>query len=130
MSELVETTSDNGPFWQGYAQAEVRLPFCRECGRAHLPPGPFCPFCLGENLVWHPSSGAAVLSSWVTVRQKHFKDFETPYVVAEVQLEEGPRITTLIDSQDCSGLHMGRTGRIKFGIAPNGLKLPYFAPDI
>jgi uncharacterized protein len=128
MNLIVETSSDNAELWQGFAQGALRLPFCSDCGKAHLPPGPVCPFCLSDALEWRPACGDAVLSSWVVVREKHFKEFDPPYVVGEAQLAEGPRLTVLIDVQELANLKAGLAGRIELAVARNGLNLPHFIP--
>jgi uncharacterized protein len=128
MSSAV-TVSDSAPFWDGFEQGELRLPFCEDCGAPHLPAGPVCPFCLSLNLAWQPASGRAKLSTWVVERKKWFAAFDPPYIVGEVQLVEGPRMPVQIAIERLGMLRIDVQGQIVFCRAPNGLMLPQFELD-
>ena len=54
---LPRITPDAKPFWDALRERRVLLPFCLECGKPHLPPGPVCPFCFTERIEWRPASG-------------------------------------------------------------------------
>ena len=86
---------DNKAFWDGCKNHKLLLPFCQECGEAHLPPGPVCPFCLSERLEWRETNGRGTLSSWVMVHQVWYPAFaeDIPYNVIQVELDDGPRLT-------------------------------------
>ena len=98
MKPLPRITPDSKPFWDGLRERRLMLPYCSDCGRAHLPPGPVCPFCFAEHLEWRQASGRGRVSTWTVVHKAWFADFaaEIPYNVAQVELEEGPRLTTNI----------------------------------
>ena len=51
---------DNAPFWQGCRAHRLMLPTCTACGKAHLPPGPVCPFCFADAIEWKQASGRGV----------------------------------------------------------------------
>ena len=72
------------------------LPTCRACGKAHLPPGPVCPFCFADGIDWRPASGRGRISTFTRVHKAWFPAFadETPYTVVQVELDEGPRLTS------------------------------------
>ena len=94
---------DNAPFWQGCREHRLLLPTCHACGKAHLPPGPVCPFCLADAIEWRPASGRGRISTWTRVHKAWFPAFagETPYTVVQVELDEGPRLTSqLLGSSD------------------------------
>jgi uncharacterized OB-fold protein len=120
------SASDSLPLWEGFEQGELRLPFCTQCLRPHLPPGPVCPYCLSASLDWRLASGHAILSSWVVERRKFFAAFDPPYIVGEVQLAEGPRMAVQVAFEYLDQLSIGLPGHIEFQLAPNGLALPRF----
>ena len=122
--------SDSAPMWDGFEQGQVRLPFCRDCGRPHLPAGPVCPYCLSAALEWRTATGNAVLSTWVVERKRWFSSFDPPYIVAEVQLAEGPRMPVQVAYEHLGGLRVDQPGEISFHRAGNGLTLPRFDPDL
>ena len=34
---------DTAPFWEAARRGALAVPWCRDCARPHLPPGPVCP---------------------------------------------------------------------------------------
>ena len=87
---------DSAPFWQGCREHQLLLPTCTACGKPHLPPGPVCPFCFSDSLEWKLASGRGRVSTWTIVHKAWFPAFaaEAPYNVVQVELDEGPRLTS------------------------------------
>ena len=85
-------TDANRPFWEGTLAGELRLQVCDSCGLARYPEAPVCPRCLAEQATWTAASGRARLWSWIVMHQNYIAAFadELPYLVAFVQLDEGP----------------------------------------
>ena len=85
-------TDANRPYWEGTLSGELRLQICDHCQMPRFPEAPACPRCLGENATWRAVSGRATLWSWIVMHQNYIAAFadELPYLVAFVQLEEGP----------------------------------------
>jgi uncharacterized protein len=97
---LPAITSLNQPYWEGLKNRKLRLQQCDECGRIWYPPSPLCPGCWSRKFTWTRLSGRGHVNSWVVFHQSYFRgyDDELPYNVAEVQLDEGPRLlTNLVD---------------------------------
>ena len=117
---------DSEPLWNGYGEGQIRLPRCAACGHCHLPPGPVCPICFSDDLNWHVASGRGVLSTWVVVRRKYFEDFDPPYVVVQVELEEGPRLTAKMPIDELGSIRIGLPVFATFERAANGMVLPLF----
>jgi uncharacterized protein len=91
---------DNAPFWEGCRRHSLVLPTCTECGKAHLPPGPVCPHCFSDRITWKQASGKGRISTWTVVHKAWFPAFsdDIPYNVVQVELDEGPRLTSsLVD---------------------------------
>ena len=86
-------TPTTKPFWEGTRAGELRLPHCEACDRKFLYPRIRCPFCGSDRLGWVRASGRGNLHSYVI---NHMPapgwEGEVPYVIAVVQLEEGPRM--------------------------------------
>jgi hypothetical protein len=121
------------PFWEGCGRHELRLPFCMECGKAHLPAGPVCPFCFSERLVWRRASGRGRISTWVRVHKEWFPAFreEIPYNVVQVELEEGPRLTADVVGIPAERLRVGLPVVVDFKRAQTraGMTLPRFTEE-
>lgn len=85
-----------GPFWDGARHGELRMPRCTSCGRIEWYPRPFCLACNGE-LAWVPLSGRGQVHSQTVVRVPVLPGLEPPYVVAIIELEEGPRFLAAVE---------------------------------
>ena len=96
---LPKPTPDTQPFWDGVKRHQLLLPKCKACGQLHYFPRPFCPHCFSWDLEWVRCSGKGKLYSYV-INHRPAPGFEeeAPYVIAVVELDEGPRmLSNLID---------------------------------
>ena len=80
-------------YWEGTALGELRLQRCRGCDATYFPPQPFCPACASDDVEVVRSSGRGFLYSYV-ITHRPAPGFTAPYVIAVVELEEGPRLLT------------------------------------
>ncbi len=93
-------TDANRPYWEGTLAGELRVQRCDDCAALRYPEAPACPQCLGETATWAAVSGRARLWSWIVMHQNYLAAYtdELPYLVAFVQLEEGPFLySTIVD---------------------------------
>jgi hypothetical protein len=74
------------------------MPCCRDCQSWIWYPRPFCPACASWNIEWREASGRGTLYTF-TIVHKASKGWEdrAPYVLAMADLEEGPRLTAILD---------------------------------
>lgn len=92
-----QPTPETQPFWDAAQTDELRIQFCHDCDAHYFYPRPFCPSCFGENVTWQTVSGRATLHSYL-INHRPAPGFEddAPYAIAQVELEEGPRLMTNI----------------------------------
>jgi uncharacterized OB-fold protein len=90
-----KATPETAHYWEGTAVGELRLQRCRSCEVAYFPPQPFCPRCNDEDVEVIRASGRGTLSSYV-ITHRAAPGFTAPYVIAVVELEEGPHLLTNI----------------------------------
>ena len=121
---------DSAPFWEGCRAGELRLPWCEDCNRPHLPPGPVCPFCFSGRLDWRRASGRGHVSTFTIVHKAWFPSFadEVPYNVVQVELEEGPRLTANLVDADPGVLRVGLAVEVLFRALTPQVTLPRFRP--
>lgn len=102
-------TPTTAPFWSGLAEGVVRIQRCEACGHWIFYPRAHCPRCLAPDPAWHAVSGAATLYSWTVCHRAPAPHFEglTPFVLAVVELAEGPRMTTRLVAADDARLAAG-----------------------
>ena len=71
---------------------------CETCGAVFFPPRSFCPECRRDGrIVDHDFAGTGTVVTFTVIRSAS-EAFEhlTPYVLAIVELDEGPRLTSQI----------------------------------
>lgn len=90
---LPKPTPETAHFWAGTAGGELRLQRCRACARVYFPPQPFCPACASGDVEVVRASGRGSLYGYV-ITHRAAPGFTAPYVIAVVELEEGPRLLT------------------------------------
>jgi len=87
--------SDADPYWQAAAEGRLVLPQCAEDGAFIWPPRPFCPRHMTSEIGWKEVAGGGVVYTYTIVHRGEGAFAETsPYVLAYVELDEGPRILT------------------------------------
>jgi len=86
------------PYWQAAKEHRLALPKCEDCTQFWFPPSRTCPHCLSTNFSFQNVSGRGKVFSFVTFHRVYRPAFaeDVPYVVALVELEEGPRVLTNI----------------------------------
>jgi len=71
---------------------------CADCGRLEVAPRTLCPGCLGERLEPVAGSGRGRLVAYTAIRRPpKGVPIEGPYVVAVVELAEGPRLSGRVE---------------------------------
>lgn len=90
---LPAATPDSAPFWEAARRHELRLQRCRGCAQAYFYPRNVCPHCLSADVEWFTASGRGRLHSFTVVhRGLKYPPLPTPYVLALIELDEGPRL--------------------------------------
>jgi hypothetical protein len=90
-------TPETQPYWEGTAAGELRLQRCASCSKAYFYARPSCPFCGSKDVSWFAASGRGKLHTYViSHRAAPGFEAETPYAIAIVELEEGPRMMSNI----------------------------------
>ena len=81
------------PFWDALEQGRLLLERCSSCPAVIWYPRGFCPRCGSTATDWIEASGRGTVYSYTVVRRS-FGAFAslTPYVIAYIELAEGPRI--------------------------------------
>jgi len=87
-------TPETAPYWAAANERRLLVRRCEACDTAFAPMVMRCDRCDGA-LTWTEASGRARLASYVIVHRPApaWRD-EAPYVIALVDLDEGPRLMT------------------------------------
>jgi uncharacterized protein len=93
---LPEPSPLSEPFWAGVREHSLLIQRCANCGHWEWTPQVVCSQDLTYTLVWTPVSGLGAVYSYSILHRPQSPAFEVPYVVAMVELDEGPRLMTNI----------------------------------
>lgn len=92
---LPTPTPDSKPFWEAAKRHELRIQRCVDCKEAFFYPRNTCPGCLSGRVEWFNASGRGKLHTFsIVYRGLRYPPLEPPYVLAMVELDEGPRLMT------------------------------------
>jgi hypothetical protein len=117
------------PYWQAAARHELILPRCEGCGLVFFPPRDACPGCWGGELSWQTMSGRGTVWTFTEVHVPFYDDTwadDVPYVVAVIELDEGPRLLANITDTDMDRLSVGDRVEVVFEDRTEGVSLPMF----
>lgn len=110
-------------FWRRAAEGVFVVPRCKACGKVHWHPRAHCPFCHSADIAWEKASGKGIIYSFTVVRRK-----DAAYLLAYVQIEEGPILMTNIVDCAPEDAHIGIPVVVAFRAAEQGRRVPVFRP--
>lgn len=117
------------PYWEHAARRELVRPLCEDCGRSFFTPQVACPRCLSEAWTWAASSGRGVVYSHSVCHRGPEAGFETPYVLAVVDVEEGWTMLTNVVGCPPADVTIGMAVRVTWMDLGEGVLLPVFEPE-
>jgi uncharacterized OB-fold protein len=123
-------TSSSQAFWNATAEGRFTLQRCTSCDVVVWFPRKHCPDCWTETLSVFDASGKGTVYSFTIIR-KVANDYKgvTPFVVAYVELEEGPRVMTNIVDCDPESVTVGMPVEMVFHDTGEGNALYRFRPS-
>ena len=106
---------EDAPFWEAAAAGKLVLPRCRKCGTVIWYPRSFCPDCHADDIEWFDAAGTGTVYTY-TVSHRGMGPWadHAPYVIAYVELDEGPRILTNIVGAEPGSVRIGDRVRAVF----------------
>jgi uncharacterized OB-fold protein len=122
--------ADSAPYWSGGLEGRLMIQRCVACGHHQLYGRRRCLVC-GAQVEWVEASGKGQIYSYTIIRQnfqRPFKDM-VPYVVALVDLDEGPRVMTNIVDCDPEVVSIGQRVRARFEPVSEEAGIALFAPE-
>ena len=118
------------PYWEAAKAHEFRLQRCSDCGAWRFPPSERCHECLSTSYEWQAASGRGRVWSWIRMWQKYYPAFESeiPYVVAYVELDEGPKLMTNLVGVSEDDIACDMAVEVVFDDVTPEFTLPKFRP--
>lgn len=103
-------------FWEGCGRHELVLQRCRACDTVQFRPRALCAKCLSGDIEHFVASGRGSVYTFTVTHQNqhpHFRE-ACPYVLAYVQLDEGPQLMTNVVGCDPEDVHVGMAVQVDF----------------
>lgn len=88
------------PYWQAAAQGRLQVQTCGRCGHVQHYPRTLCSTCWSEDLQLVDAAGTGTVLTYTVVHQPGHPAWrdQVPFVLALVELDEGPRmISNIVD---------------------------------
>lgn len=121
--------STTAEFWKATTEGRFILQRCNACDIVLWFPRRNCPKCWTEDVSTFDAQQTGTIYSFTVVRKGKgaFQD-AGPFVIAYVELADGPRIMTNIVDCDIDALHIGMTVEMVFHDTGEGSALYRFRP--
>ncbi len=107
--------ADNKEYWDGCREHKLLAQKCAECGKLRTQASYFCPLCLGDKTEAVELSKKGVIYSYIRLEKPFHPSMKEklPYIVAEIDLDEGIRILANMD-EELENLKCGMKVEIDF----------------
>lgn len=122
------TEDDTRAFWAATGDRRFVYQQCADCGTMVFYPRAHCTGCLSGRLEEKTSAGIGTIYTYSVVRQSYHPFFRAlvPYVVAWIDLDEGPRfLSNVIDVAQPDLSLIGRRVQIEWELH-EALSIPLF----
>jgi hypothetical protein len=118
------------PFWAGGLSGELRLQQCANCGHIRYPVSTICPVCWSADCDWTPLSGRGTVQSHIVFERAYHEAWagQVPYVVALIELDEGPVLVSNVVGVQPSAVRVGQPVTVTFARRSATAALPQFTP--
>jgi len=120
----------SAPYWEAARRHELRIQRCVICRQHVFYPRLNCPACGSQQLDWVIASGRGTIYTYTIARRPTHPSFagRTPLVIAIVELDEGPRMTTNIVGCDPDSVQIGMPVEAVFDDVSPETTLVFFRP--
>lgn len=120
--------ADSQPYWSAAREKRLVIRKCKSCSQFHFMPRHLCPACWSDQLEWVDAKGTGTVHSFTVIRRAPAPAFaaNAPYVVALIDLDEGPRMVTNILGADALETKIGDRVKVTFEDRGDGAMLPQF----
>lgn len=123
---LPKITTLTEPWFDACKQDVLLLQKCGTCNKHQFYPRIICSHCGAGQPDWVETSGRGRIASFSIVRRAISKAYEAPYVVALIELEEGPVMMSNIVDCDPDTVEIGQHVNVTFEAWSDEITLPVF----
>ncbi|MCV7092517.1 Zn-ribbon domain-containing OB-fold protein [Mycobacterium interjectum] len=125
-----EPTPVSRPFWDGLARHRIVVQYSPSLGRYVFYPRTLAPGSLADDLQWREIDGAGTLYTYTVARRPTGPPWAdaVPQLLAVVQWDAGPRISTELVEVDTADIRIGMRVRPVFYDLDSGITLLKYRP--
>lgn len=125
-------TNDTKPYWDACQQQKLVIQQCKRCEHIQFYPRLMCANCLSRDVTWLEASGKAEVVTYTIVHRPILPAYakEAPYILAIVQLEEGPTMMTNILNCPFDEIAVGMQVTVQFEYWSPEFLVPVFEPFV
>ncbi len=129
---LPRPTPETKTYWEGCRQHQLLIQRCSECSKYQFYPRIICTACMSNNIKWVKAKGSGQIISYTIVHRAISGAYaaEVPYVIAMIQLEEGPRMMSNIIQCEPGSVEIGMPVEVIFDDWSEEITIPKFRPAI
>jgi uncharacterized OB-fold protein len=122
------SNGDSAPYWAAARERRLLIRQCSACGEFHFMPRYLCPTCWSDKLEWVESKGMGEVHSFTVIRRAPLASFAAlgPYVVALIELDEGPKMIANVLGDDALSTRIGDRVQVTFEDRGEGALVPQF----
>jgi hypothetical protein len=123
-------TPETEVYWEGCRKHELLLQRCTQCSEFQFYPRIICTNCASEDLEWVKGSGRGRVLTFAIVRRAVSEAYaaDVPYVVALIQLDEGPTMMSNVVQCDPETVKIGSPVQVIFEDWSEEISVPQFRP--
>ena len=127
---LPRPTPDTQAYWDGCRDEKLFIQHCTRCGHYQFYPRLICSSCMSPELEWAEASGKGQVRSFTILRQAISPAYadDVPYVVALIELSEGPTMMSNVVDCDPESVHIGMAVEVVFTAYTDEITVPQFKP--
>lgn len=129
---LPRATPETAPYWDGCRDGKLMIQRCSSCGHYQFYPRLLCTECMSDQGEWISASGRGKVVSFTIVRQAISAAYaaDVPYVIALIQLDEGPTLMSNVIQSDPERVTMGMPVEVVFEAWSEEITVPKFRPRV
>lgn len=125
---LPPVNQDSESYWRAARQGRLVLRHCKVCDNIMFYPRMLCTRCLSDDLDWREASGRGRVYAVTACHRAPDQAFraEVPYVIALIDLEEGPRMMSNVTDCAPDEVAIGADVEVWFDPATDEIAIPKF----
>ncbi len=122
-------TPETEAYWQACNEGRLLVQRCAACGNHQFYPRLLCSACGSRDVDWQEASGSGRVKSFTIIRRPVTEAYadDVPYVVALIELAEGPTMMSNVVGCDVEDVAIGMQVSVQFEQRTEEIAVPVFA---